>query len=95
MCGRFELFLFLRLSTNTRNFYPQWWFQQTNGDFGGMEEWRPCHQTINGSSSYCSRQKTAVDVFPSGNLSFLEGNPPLSLYSECGQLLDLCVLLRL
>ena len=31
-----------------------WWFQQTGGDFGGMKEWRPCHQEVNGSASYCS-----------------------------------------
>ena len=62
-----------------------WWFQQTKGDFGGMKEWRPCHQTINGSSSYCSVPKKAgslrpVSVFPSGAVNFLKGNPPLVLY---------------
>lgn len=71
-----------------------WWFQQTNGDFGGMHEWRPCHQTINGSSSYCSSGSTTpmadsnaddvatgrppVNVFPSGAVNFLKG--PLALY---------------
>ena len=37
-----------------------WWFEQTHGDFGGMHEWRPCHQTINGSSSYCSTPTAAA-----------------------------------
>jgi hypothetical protein len=60
--------------------FDDWWFQQTHGDFGGMHEWRPCHQTINGSSSYCSASgKSPVSVFPSGSLSFLAGKPPLSL----------------
>ena len=72
-----------------------WWFQQTGGDFGGMKEWRPCHQEVNGSASYCStptaRQADSgsdqatlgagpVNVFPSGALNFLADNPPLSLY---------------
>lgn len=68
-----------------------WWFQQSGGDFGGMQEWRPCHQTVNGSSSYCATPKDdrgaalgsaapPVNVFPSGAVNFLEGNPPLALY---------------
>ena len=94
-------------TTRSRYFqFDDWWFQQTDGDFGGMHEWRPCHQTINGSATYCSSPKmapTAADrgsalaaaggsaggsgsasnppsVFPSGEVGFLEGNPPTVLY---------------
>jgi hypothetical protein len=53
-----------------------WFFPQTNGDFGGMHEWRACtypeDEGMCLNTSAFKKQKQA--------LNFLEGNPPLSLY---------------
>ena len=62
-----------------------WWFQQTNGDFGGMHEWRPCHQTINRSSSYCTgalagRASDGHAHFASMHAANWNGAPPVSVF---------------
>ena len=61
--------------------FDDWWFQQTNGDFGGLHEWLPCHQSVNGSATHCyPSSRRSPSVFPSGEVGFLNGNPPAALY---------------
>ena len=56
-----------------------WWFQQDNGDFGGMVEWAACHDGLaKGWATDTSCREKGPATFPSGGLGWLPG--PKALY---------------